>query len=252
MNAISQIIQEAIHPVNLPLTWLLALSILYWLLVILGCFGDSHGDADAQGGDGLHHDADISGHGEIHDGVHHDSSLPIEGSDHGADVHPAHSGAHFAEPLLRFLHIGDMPVAVVISIMALFLWFFALLGNHYLNPNYHWWLAGILLLPNLLLTGVVVHYLAYPVKLLFQAMNRDADAPKPIVGSICKIITPTANSEFGEAIIETKGAPIQIHVRTSGNEILNLGQHGIVISENKDQGTFNITGFKKLQLELEK
>jgi hypothetical protein len=83
-------------------------------------------------------------------------------------------------------------------------------------------------------------------------MNRDADAPKPIIGSICKIITPKADAEFGEAIIEAKGAPIQIHVRTSGSEVLNEGQHAIVISEDKEQGTFNITGFAKLKLELDK
>jgi hypothetical protein len=261
MNAVTQIIQEAMHPVNLPLTWLLALSMLYWLLVILGCFGGEQVDADANADIGqadLHTDvhidgdADLSTDAHVETDAHLGGDAHLEGGAHGAEVQPSHEGFNIAQPLLRFLHVGDMPVAPLISMIALFLWFFALLGNYHFNPQHHWGIAVVLLAPNLIVTGVIVHFLAFPVKMLFQAMNRDADAPKPIIGSICKIITPNANSEFGEAIIEAKGAPIQIHVRTSGSEILQEGQHAIVISENKDHGTFNITGFAKLQLELEK
>jgi hypothetical protein len=253
MDAIAQVFQEAFLPVNLLFTGFLGISILYWLMVIFGCLGSE--DVDAGQADihtDLQTDLQTDLHTDLQTDVDTDADMQVEADGAETQLHPVQGMFHAAQPVLRFLHLGDVPIVPLLSLMALFLWIFALLGNHHYNPQHRWDLAALLLIPNLVVTCVLVHYLAYPVKKLFQAMNHDADAPKPIIGSLCKVITMQATPEFGEAIIDSKGAPLQIHVRTAGGQVLQQGDQAIVISENKDQGTFNVTGLKELQHQLKK
>ncbi len=228
MDILHQIYQEALHPVNIVFTLGLMVVIVYWLLVIFGCFGaEGHGDASADGAD-LHAEADGADAG--HDAGGHDS---------GHDASAAHGSTQM---LLRFLNVGDVPIMPLLSIAMLSLWVIALLANHYLNPTLAWGMALMLLAGNLLVTAVVVHFASAPLKVLFRAMNQDAAAPAPIPGSLCKIQTATADESFGEAIIERDGAPLQIHVRTAG-ETMRQGDRALVVQETDESGIYLVTPF---------
>lgn len=238
MDTLVQIYHEATHPVNLLFTAGLAAVVLYWVLVIFGCFGGEEGDAD------VHADLSAAGgeldlHAEAGDvGLHADAD-----GDAGHASFGDHGGAHGGTQwLLRFLHVGDAPLMPLLSLMALCLWVGALLANHRFNPGYAWGTALLLLLPNVALAALVTHFLAYPVTTVFRAMNRDAAAPAPIAGSVCRILTSTADAQFGEAVIERSGAPLQIHVRTGG-EVLRQGERAFVIRETEEPGTYQITSF---------
>lgn len=253
MDAIAQVFQAAFQPVNLLFTGFLALALVYWLLVILGCLGSEDVDAGQADlstdlGTEVHADLDT----DVHADLDTDADMDAGGGGGEPQFHPVQGVLHAAQPVLRFLHLGDVPVMPLLSLMALCLWILALLGNHHFNPQQRWALAALLFIPNLLVTCVLVHYLAYPLKKLFKAMNQDPDAPRPIVGSLCRVITLQATPEFGEAIIESKGAPLQIHVRTAGGQVLQHGDQAIVISENKDAGTFKIAGLKALPNPIQK
>ena len=270
MEVFVEIFQEAMQAVNLPLTGFLTVCMLYWGLVLAGCLG--HGDADAghldAGGD-LHADTgDLDlGHGDL-DGGHgldaaggldvdaghvdlHGAEAHSPDSGHDAGASPSHGWASFLQPWLRFMHLGEVPLVPLLSLMALSLWMIALWSNHMFNPEHRWGRAALLFVPNLAITSVFVHFLALPLKKLFRALNRDPEAPQPIVGSICRVITQTASAEFGAATIECHGAPLQIHVRTIGEEVLKEGDHAVVISENATLGTYNVTGLKAIQHKLE-
>jgi len=231
MDTLAQIYHEATHPINVLFTAGLVAVVLYWVLVIFGCFGGDEGHADvhtdlaAEAGDvDLAADADADG----------DTGHANFGESDGA-----HGSTQF---LLRFLHVGDAPLMPLLSLMALCLWTGALLANHQFNPGHAWSVALLLLIPNLALAAIVTHFLAYPVTTVFRAMNHDAAAPAPIAGSLCRILTSTANDQFGEAVIERPGAPLQIHVRTAG-EVLRQGERAFVIRETEEPGTYQITFF---------
>jgi hypothetical protein len=227
MDTLAQIYHEATHPVNVLFTAGLAAVVLYWLLVIFGCFGgdeghaDVHSDLSAEAGDADLHAEGDTGHANV-------------GENDGA-----HGSTQF---LLRFLHVGDAPLMPLLSLLALCLWAGALLANHQFNPGHAWMTALLLLIPNLVVAAIVTHFLAYPVTTVFRAMNHDAAAPPPIAGSLCRILTSTANGQFGEAVIERPGAPLQIHVRTAG-EVLRQGERAFVIRETEEPGTYQITSF---------
>lgn len=90
-----ELIQESISIINLPLTVLLILTVIYWCLVILGLV-----DIEA-----LDFDVDVEGGG----GVGH--------------------------ALLSFFSIGEVPFMAVISFMVLSMWSISMLMNYYLNDG---------------------------------------------------------------------------------------------------------------------
>lgn len=248
MDAILQVLREAVTPVNLPFTALMGLVLGYWLLVMIGCLSADHGDASVDleaGGTDLH----VEGT---------DAGLDLDGASTDVDLHHGHGnlhgshlegGLHVFQPLLRFLHAGDIPLVPLLSLFAFFLWLQSLLYNHYFNSGGHWGLGLLLVLPNLVITAVLIHYLARPLKHLFRAMNQDASQSKPIVGAICTVTTGEVTPQFGQGIIETKGAPLLLHIRTTGDEVLRRGESAIVIAQSKDKGIYQVTRFQQLKLE---
>ena len=207
-----QVFSEAITPVNLPFTVLLGIVMLYWLFVALGALdADSDVDFDA--------DHDLSGHG--HDGWF--------------------SGMH------SFINLGDVPLMVVLSILALCLWTGSLIANHYFTDQ-RALLALAFLLPNLAVSLVVTRYLTLPLRPIFRMLRRDEEDSVPIVGEPCRITTSTANEQFGQAEIETKGAPLLIEVRTLDGAALPRGTTAVVVRENKERGVYFVVEVPRPQL----
>lgn len=198
---------EAMRPVNLPLTVLLAVVVGYWLLVAFGMFTlDLEGDAHVGGHSGdAHHDGDVD--------------------------------AGWFSHLLHFVNIGEVPVTIVGSVLVLCLWLGSMIANHF-------WTGGSLLLglaalvPNLLVSAVLTRFLTLPFKPLLRAMSREGDEHLAVVGRSCEITTSEANAQFGQARIETKGAPLLINVRVRNAAPLPRGATCLVVEEDKPRGIY--------------
>lgn len=202
-----EVLTEAIRPLNLPFTVLLAVVAGYWLLVAFGMLGlDLEGDGDLGG-----HDGDL----------HHESAA---------------EGGWFSS-VLHFVNIGEVPVTIVGSVFALCLWLGSMIANHY-------WTGGSLALgfaalaPNVVLSAVLTRYLTLPFKPLLRAMNREGDEHVPVVGRTCEIATSEANAQFGQARIETKGAPLLINVRVRNIVSLPRGATCLVVEEDKARSLY--------------
>ena len=214
---------EALRPVNLPFTGLMVMVTFYWLLVGLGAL-DFHSEPTIEVG----HDADVGL--DAHPELHHGSELTHE---------PAAGVQGSVKSVLQFLNFGNVPTMIVASIMALSLWTCSMLGNHYFNEG-SFLRAFLLLVPNLLITAVITKAATTPLKKLFNALNREYDEHKPVVGRTCTILTSEVTDRFGQAEIETTGAPIIINVRTYGDAAFNKGESALIIKEDKENNIFTV------------
>ena len=217
---------EVLRPVNLPFTALMAVVTLYWLLVLLGAL-----DFDSEPSLDLHsHDVDINGAAGAHDIDHAGAG----GHDLGA-----------FKSLLQFLNFGNVPSMIIVSVMVVCMWTVSLLSNRYFNSSTIFdhgsaLIALGLLVPNLIITALVTKAVTAPLKKLFAALNKEYEEHKPVVGRTCTILTSEVTDKFGQAQIDTNGAPLVINVRTYGEAAFAKGESALIIKEDKEHNLFTV------------
>jgi hypothetical protein len=212
-----EVFAEAISLVNLPFTILLGVVMFYWLLVAVGAL-DSHGGADA--------------HGDFHHGDFH---------------HDGDAGGSWWAGMLDFINLGEVPITVALSVLSLCLWTCSLIANFYFT-DHQALLALAFLLPNLIVSAVFTRYITLPLRPLFR-MIRDAEGDfPPMIGQPCRITTSTANPTFGQAEVETKGAPLLIDVRTLDGVALPRGASAIIFREDNERGIYFVVEASNPQL----
>ncbi len=219
-----EFLYEALRPVNLPFTALMVMVTFYWILVALGAL-DFHSEPSLDVGH-VDHDVHVDGG---HD-VHHSGDVSHGG---GANI-----GA--IKSILQFLHFGDVPSMIIVSVMALSFWTFSMLANHYFNADGSFLRTAILFVPNLLITAIVTKAATTPLKKLFNALNREFEEHKPVLGRTCTILTSEVTDRFGQAQVDTTGAPIIINVRTYGDATFSKGESALIIKEDKKNNIFTV------------
>lgn len=230
LDAIWNVTRVALLPINLPLTAALAAALIYWLMVLLGAL-----DFELGG-----HDVDL--HADSHVDVGHDAHGH---ADHHHEVHAPGAFSAF----LQFLHIGDAPMMVVLSVMALLAWAFAMLANVYLNQGNSLLFAGALLVPNGIFTVISTHYLLKPVAKFIRSLNEDAEKAPPMVGQVGEVTTSEVTDKFGMALVHIKGAPVAIQIRNTRGDVIKKGERVLVIGEDKKNNCFEVVKYNQTELE---
>jgi hypothetical protein len=204
-----ELFAEAIRPINLAFTILLAVIVLYWVLVSFGALGlDLGGDAELEG------DAD----------------------------------GGWLSSILGFINIGEVPVTIVLSFLALFAWAQSIVVNYYLTGGST--LLGLAaIVPILCVSAVATRFCTMPFRPLMRALNRDREEHLPIVGRTCQIMTTEANAQFGQAQIETKGAPVVINVRIADGAPLLRGSTGLIVRQDSERDVYYVVPLSSDRLE---
>ncbi len=211
---------------NLIATVMLGMTMLYWVVVIVGAVGidslDFDFDFDADGGmdghfDGL--DGDGAGHGVLHAGI-------------GASI-------------LRFFHIGTVPLLVLWSVFILTFWVVGVFTYPLLGS----W-GGLLqlaaLVPMFLVTLALTKMLTLPLKTLFARIQAQEQAEQhlDLIGKRCTVVSLTATHRAGQVEVATDAAPLRLNVRTSDpNTVLNKGDEAVLIAKDPTTGAYTIRGF---------
>ncbi len=213
-----EFIREFISIHNLPCTALLGMVVLYWLLVILGVLdADIEADAGEGFGDG--------------------------GNDSPAPLHTSHSssaggGGPMPEMKSRLFSFGDVPLNIVGTFLAIFMWMISMISNYYLNGtpgNRSYTVALLLLIPNVILSLILTRILIIPFDKLFSAMQRTATESEEVVGREATVISAGVTEHYGQAEIATKAAPVLVNVRVkSGEPTLHRGAKVKIISGSPD------------------
>ena len=202
-----EVLQAALAAVNLPYTVFLGLILLYWLTVIAGALDLDLFNIDL--------DADL---------------------DADADVDaPGLDGVGLAT--LRFFHVGDMPLMLLLSFFALSLWMLSLLVNDYLR-NESLLLAGLLFIPNALASLFATKVATLPFRALFKTLRHERRVTPDILGQACVVKTSTVDASMGQAEMARNGAPLLLNVRTADGDVLSKGEEALIIEFNEHTNTY--------------
>lgn len=199
--------EQAILSYNLPLTVLLGLVLLFWVVSLLGVGGDVDGDVD----------------------------LDVDGD-------PGEAGGSVFGFILKFVNAQDVPVMLVLSLLAVFMWFISVVSNYYLNEGQSSTLAGLLFVGNFFLSVLAVKYTTQPLRKFFRIMKDDKEHTEPLIGSTGHVKSRTLDQDFGQCeVIRPKGAPALLNCRLAeGENPLSRGDAILVIGFDEQSKQFII------------
>lgn len=220
---------------------LTALTLIYWLFVVLGAL-----DIDTLGGaagaskgalegamkgalEGAHVDGAADGLADGVDGVH-------EGAADGADGGDVDAGDHGGAGFLSFLNLRAAPVTVVISLFALFgLTMTGMYGLTFGVPSV---VVGVPILlgasvVSLLLTSLAIRPLAPAFAHKSGTKSRD------LIGKIAKVSTGKVTSSFGQAELDEGGNALILQIRDDGGS-LQRGDRVVLTHFDEASGTFTV------------
>ena len=189
-----EIFEQAILSYNLPLTILLGVMLLYWVLSLVGAVDVDTFDVDF--------DADVD----------------VETStDTTTDAHS--SGGSVFMGIMRFVNAQDVPLMIILSFLTLFLWTLSIFTNYYFNPAGHDLVALGLLAGNFIISVLLVKAVTQPLRPLMRAIKNDSDAPPPVIGSVGIVKSRLIDQNFGQVeVTREKGAPALLNCRLREGE----------------------------------
>ena len=193
----------------LPFTVLLLIMFLYWFTVILGMIDIDFIDVDFE----MDADADV------------DADADAEGG--------SRLGA-----VMDFFHANDVPIMIPLSFGICSLWFLAVTGNHLFNPGGNWLVGAGLMIPNLIVSGLIMKVATRPLAGMFKAMNKDYDAPARLEGNVGIVRSLTLNERHGQVEVATKGAPLVLNAVTEGGAELKKGDEVLIVRRNREKNLY--------------
>jgi len=205
-------------PVNLVLSVLLALTMTYWIVVLVG----------AVGLDSLDFDFDLD-------------------TDVDVDVDPQSGllAGGFGVGILQFFHIGTVPILVLWSFFIFVLWSIGVL-TWPLIGEWGAWLQLLAIIPMWITAIFVTKIFTLPLVKVFKQMEAQAESETnlKLVGRRCTIVSLTANHRHGQAEMATSGAPLKLNVRTRDEQTtLKKGDEVVLTEEDQENRIYFVQRF---------
>lgn len=187
---------------TLPATVLVGLCLLYWLSVILGVMDFDFLDFD----------------------------LDFEIGTEGASI------LDFGFIGLRFLNIGEVPVMLWLSLFSLSMWMLSINFDSKVEINT---LLDYLplALRNMGVSLVVTKLITQPFKGYFKFTP--PNEIETLLGQACHVTSSTVTERFGQAELETEGAPLKLHIR-SEDETIQKGDLVRLTNYNTEKQVFYV------------
>ena len=195
-----ELFSESFRIPNLPATILLLIVLLYWIINLLGVF-----------------DIDMF-HGDVGDIDH--------------DVHAESHGG------LNVFNFGDLPITIVISFFALFLWMGTILSNFYFH-NSSLLIGLAILIPNMIVAFILTKVVAMPLAKAYSKLNApEEDAETDFSGSVCIINVEANHQSIGQGEINKNGDSFLVNLKTSEGKVIKKGQTALLIEYYPDKGYY--------------
>jgi hypothetical protein len=196
-------------------TLFLAVSVLYWLVAVLGFVEIDILDFDIPDVDA---DLDINPNSEL--------SNPEA----------------LAGLMLRF-GLNGVPVTVIVSLVALFGWLVCYYAVHfllgYVPAGWLYFVAGVpVLIGSLYIAVMITAVVIKPLRNFFKTTRQDT--VKHVLGQSALVRTSRVDNEFGEAVLEDGGAGLIFKVRSTGEDRFEKGDRVVLLEYLKEENIYRV------------
>lgn len=218
----------AISQQVMPFTLLLIPVALYWLLALFGAIDFDFLDID------LDLDTDLD--------VDVDADLDVD-ADVDLDAGDGHHmpGTGLLHSALRIVGATDVPIMAVMSIIFVFLWTGAMIGNLWLNPGQNSFPGLMIGLGSLVAAVILTRLVTRPLRPFFRALKKGGVENRPAVGRTGVVRSGELTEEGGQVIIEEKGDQLFLNARLMPDAPpLARGAEVLVYKYDKDSGIYYV------------
>ena len=190
----------AITGINVIPTALLIVMLIYWVGIIIGALGIDFLDFDFDG--------------EAQEG-------PLQA-------------------LISFLNIGNVPSALVLSMIILNLWILTMLMS-YLPIKLGGVITGILMIPALVISIFIAGIETRPLKRMFTEKEQEEYLKSSILQEICWLKNDLYGDRLGQAMVKRDGANIIINVKSDvHHEKFSKDEEAFIIRRDPDKNIYYI------------
>lgn len=214
----SEVLNILFHPLpNAIMTFLTGLSLIYWILNML--MGDGH-DFDS-----TNVDIDFDG-SEVQD-IDHDSDVS---HDHEAIEEPS-----FFSKAIDYINIGKAPLMVIVTLFQFIGWMITIASSVFLKLNEYGWKSVLILIPILLLTYFLMHYVTIPVVKLYNNVGYTGEEAYDFLGKNGMMRSSIQDSKIGSAEFKIGEDIIRLNVKSYNGEPLKYGDEVSVVNGSEDK-----------------
>ena len=234
-----EVIQEAISAYNLPLTIVLGLVAVYWLISLAGVmeFDALDGFLGLDAADGADVDVDV----DLDVDVDADVSADADGD--GGDHH--HGSGGFLQSTVKLLGATDAPIMFVLTVYVLTLWGCNMLGNIYFNKEDSGNLATIILGVSLVGSFLLTRLTIRPLRPLMRLL-RDTESRIPLIGMTGQVRSLSVTATSGQVEVVRDGAPILLHARVSEEgEPIVRGTEVLIVMKDEERDAYVVRPLTK-------
>jgi hypothetical protein len=229
-------------------TVLLGVALVYWIFVMVGAahinlLGDGAADAAADAAlDGVAKGVLEGATKGVLEGVA--EHLDGAGAD-GGDLDVGEAGGPTG--IIAALKLRSAPATVVLSLLILFSWMFAIGGMQLTRTLALEGAAATAMKLGLFFLAPIFSLL--PTSIAVRPLAR-VFAPPPsvthagLVGKMCRIRTGTVTDRFGEALLEDGGAGVVVRVRVESGEKLARGDQAVIVGYDAERQEFTVAPFE--------
>ncbi|HYG78320.1 MAG TPA: hypothetical protein VEK08_25180 [Planctomycetota bacterium] len=229
-----EVINAALSFPAVLFTVLMGFVALFWTSVIIGGIDPNSLDPDVDADVDAHVDVD---HADVHadhgDAHHADGDADGHGHDHGG----------LLSSVLAFLNFGTVPLSMIGSAGVLFGWVSTMLMQLYLQPTLVQMMpafaAGTVIFGASTIGSLISAGLATrPLRGAFKIQTFEAG--DKLIDQVCKVTTSRVDGSFGEARLETDGAPILLSVRCRRANKLTVGMDAVIVGYDEATNIYEI------------
>lgn len=200
---------------NAIMTVLTGISLFYWLFTMLMGDGIDFGDADVN-----FEGADLQDIG---------ASQDLDAAT-DSNVEPS-----FFAKALDFINIGKAPMMVIVTLFKFIGWILTIASSLLFELGKYGAKSVLILLPILLLTYLLMHYVTIPVVKLYKKVGYAGEEAIDFLGRMGIMKSTIQGDNLGSMEIRIKEDLIRLNVKSMNGTKINYGDEVIVLNEDKNK-----------------
>lgn len=221
--------------VNLPLTILLTILVIYWLFTMVSGL-DFDLDFDVEVDTDIEMDTLDGGNMDFEDV----SNTEINKED---VIGRRQQPLKWWQVFLVYFNFVGLPFMFTLTIFVFVWWFVTLFVTDYTNSfnnSFGTIVFFLAIIPALFLTKIITN----PLKSIFKKLNKDGDEAVDFLGRKGVCLSNIVKDKMGRAEIVVEGNPMNIYIKSLNGEKIEYQEEILIIKESADKNFFYVQPYK--------